>query len=106
MSKTLYRRIKKVKPATNLHIFGYEKTVVLKRLEMSVEKLREAHKEILQVIQVILKMGKDGDIMADQAIAALAEMHPNVCNRWILSDSEKTRMKKEAAKPLLLLRID
>lgn len=106
MSKTLYRKIKKAKPVTSFHISGYEKIVISKRLQMAVEKLKDAHKEIRQAIQLILGMGKDGDDMADKAITALAEMHPSECNPWILSDGEKTKMKKEAAKPLLLLRTD
>ena len=107
MSKTLFEKAKKARTTIASHnISEYEKSVLLKRLENAVEKLKEARKEIRQAVKVVLRMKEAGDDVADQAIAAVAEMYPRDVNPWILSASAKTKMKREAAKPLLLLRED
>jgi hypothetical protein len=106
MSKTLFGKTRKAGISASYHISRYEKTVILERLGRAVEKLKEARKKIRQAVQVILKMKEAGDELADQALAAVVEMYPSVGNPWVLSASAKTKMKREAAKPLLLLRAD
>jgi hypothetical protein len=51
-------------------------------------------------------MQEAGDDVADQAIAAVVEAFTSDGNLWIVSTAAKKRMKREAAKPLLLLRSD
>ncbi len=106
MSKTLYQETKKTRTISYVQLSGYERRIILRRLERTVEKLKEARTEIQQTIQIILRMKENGDDIADQTIRAVAEMYPNVSNPWLPSPGAKTKIKKEAAKPLLLLRTD
>jgi hypothetical protein len=106
MSETLFRKTNKARATASFHISGYEKKVLLKRLEKAVEKLKEARQDIHMAIQLILRMKEAGDDMAEPAIAAVAEMYPWQGNPWVLSSGAKAKMKREAAKPLLLLRSD
>ena len=50
-----------------------KKAFVLKRLEKSLQNLKEANLEIRKAIQLALEMGDVGDDIADQVIANLAE---------------------------------
>jgi hypothetical protein len=104
MSETLFDEVKKDREPASLNISGYEKSVILERLERAVEKLKEAREEIRQAVQVILGMKEAGDDIADHAMVAVAETFGNDGNTWILSASAKEDTKSEAAKPLLLLR--
>jgi hypothetical protein len=106
MNATLPKKANKARTTIRAHVSGYEKKFLLKRLEVAVEKLKEARKEIHVAIQLILRMKEAGDDMAEPAVAAVAEMYPWDGNPWILSASAKAKMKREAAKPLLLLRAD
>jgi len=76
MSKTLFDKASKARTTVNFHVSGYEKKVLLKRLEEAVEKLKEARQEIHAAIQLVLRMKEAGDDMAEPAIAALAEIYP------------------------------
>lgn len=76
------------------------------QLKKAVDKLKEAREEIRQAIQAIMMIKEDDDDLAEQAIAAAAERSASDSIPLILSMSAKTSMKKEAAKPLLLLRSD
>lgn len=104
MSETLFEKAKKDREPASLNISGYEKSVILERLERAVEKLKEAREEIRQAVQVILGMKEAGDDIVDHAIIAVAETFGSDGNPWILSASTKEDTKREAAKPLLLLR--
>jgi demethoxyubiquinone hydroxylase (CLK1/Coq7/Cat5 family) len=106
MSKALSMKVKKDRKPASFNITEYEKTVISNQLEKAVERLKEARREIQQTIQKILRMKEDGDDIADQAIAAIAEALTNDNKPSILSASAKRDMKREAAKPLLLLRAD
>jgi hypothetical protein len=106
MSKTLLEKTRKATTTASYHISGYEKTVILERLGRAVEKLKQARKEIRYAIQVILEMKEAGDGIADQAVAAVAEMCNSDGNARIFSAIGKKATKREAAKPLLLLRTD
>ena len=106
MSKTLFGKTKKAITTASFHISGYEKGMILERLGRAVEKLKEARKEIRQTIQIILRLKETGDGMADQAIAAVAALYPSQGNPWVINTNAKKDMKREAAKPLLLMRAD
>jgi hypothetical protein len=49
------------------------KTLILERLEKAVAKLKEARREIRKSVQLTLEMKGDGDDIADQVMAAVAE---------------------------------
>ena len=104
MSETLSKKTNKAKTTASLHISEYEKKVLLSRLEVAVEKLKQSREDINAVVQFLLRMKEAGDDMAEPAVAAVAEMYPCEDNPWILSSGAKAKMKREAAKPLLLLR--
>ena len=106
MSKKLFGKTKKAITTASFHISGYEKGIILERLGRAVEKLKEARKEIRQTVQLILRLKETGDCMADQALAAVAALYLRQGNPWVISTSTKKDMKREAAKPLLLMRAD
>ena len=106
MSKILFEKTRKARTTASFHISEYEKTVILMRLGKAVEKLKESRKEIHATIQLLWRMKEDGDDLAEPAIAAVAEMYPWESSPWILSPNAKAKMKREAAKSLLLLRAD
>ena len=106
MSETVFKETKKAKTIANDDIFEYEKKVLKKRLEGAVEKLKQARGEIHVAIELVLKMKENADDLAEPAVVAVAELYPWEGNPWILSTSAKAKMKREAAKPLLLLRSD
>ena len=106
MSETLSKKTNKARTTAGFHVSGYEKKVLLKRLEEAVEKLKEARQDIHTAIQLVLRMKEAGDDLAEPAVAAVAEMYPWEGNPWILNAGAKAKMKREAAKPLLLLRSD
>jgi hypothetical protein len=106
MSKTLFENTRRARTTASFRISEYEKTVILRRLGKAVEKLKEARKEIHATTQLLLRMKEAGDDLAEPAIASVAEMFSWEGNPWILSPNAKAKMKREAAKPLLLLRAD
>ena len=106
MKKVSFIRMKKAVIPARIHISEVEKSVLKVQLKKAVEKLKEAREELRQAIQAIMMIKEDGDDLAEQAIAAAAEPSTSDSIPLILSMSAKAIMKKEAAKPLLLLRSD
>jgi hypothetical protein len=81
-----------------------EKTLVLRRLQEAVEKLKEARREITHTVQRVIRMKETGDDIADQAVTAVIEAFANDCDLSIPNTNYVTNKKREAATPLLLLR--
>jgi predicted RNA-binding Zn ribbon-like protein len=106
MSQAMCERTEKTKILPMFQMSRHEENLILKRLEKAVEKLKEARREIREAIQAVVRMQEAGDDVADQAIAAVVEAFTSDGNLWIVSTAAKKRMKREAAKPLLLLRSD
>ncbi len=103
MSQSVHK-IEKVKTQAKFKVSEYERTVILKRLGNAIEKLREARREIRLAVEAVLRMKRSGDCIADQTLTAVIESSASDGNAWISVETAKKSMKKEAAKPLLLVR--
>ena len=107
MSKVLCRKVRKDRtPKNGLILSEYEKAVILGRLGKAVEKLKQARIEIREVIKLVVRLKEKGDTIADQVLSAVVEVTSGTSNFRILGPNVKETMKREAAKPLLLLRAD
>ena len=104
MSQGVCGRVKEGRIPASFHISEYEKTLLLKQLERAVMNLKEARREIVQVVQAIMRMKEAGDDIADQAVAAVNEAFSSDGIPCVVSATIKENMKREAAKPLHLLR--
>jgi hypothetical protein len=103
-SQNLGKKVKEAEIIESFHIYEYEKTLILERLEKAVEKLKEARLEIRKAVQAVIRMKEGGDDIANQALTAVVETFSGEGNNWSLPAYTKAKIKNEAAQPLLLLR--
>jgi hypothetical protein len=88
VSTTLDHKTKRAQTANSCQI-EEKKTIVLEILKGAIKNLKEARKKINKAVLLTLEMKKAGDEVANEVIAAVAEVFASDCNSWILKDRLK-----------------
>jgi hypothetical protein len=86
MNETLLGKARKAQRPASYCLIENRKTLVLRRLETTIQKLKEARREIRKVIQQTLKMKEAGDDIANPVIVAVAKTFASDDNSWILRE--------------------